>query len=261
MHAGRMRANPHACTRAACVRKGHQRRGPGGLKAVELRDGAMPGGRPPSNKMTVPGGPPPSKKISVPCVDVFCPGVFAFLAAHRPPPLPLLPRPAPADDQRPRHPPGPPPGSPGAHKGGRGPTRAAAGRMRIEEVASTTKTQRVATHTHIKGLGLREDGTATTMASGFVGQEQAREACGVVVDMIKQKVRGGLEAAGSSERDLDHRAQARAPRAPYAENGRESAAADWSAGHRENGAGAGDSPGAGHQGALLPHGRLRGVQH
>ena len=30
--------------------------------------------------------------------------------------------------------------------------------MRIEEVASTTKAQRVATHTHIKGLGLNEDG-------------------------------------------------------------------------------------------------------
>lgn len=27
--------------------------------------------------------------------------------------------------------------------------------MRIEEVQSTTKKQRVATHTHIKGLGLR----------------------------------------------------------------------------------------------------------
>lgn len=61
--------------------------------------------------------------------------------------------------------------------------------MRIEEVASTQKTQRVATHTHIKSLGLREDGSAIPMAAGFVGQEQAREACGVVVDMIRQKVR------------------------------------------------------------------------
>ena len=44
--------------------------------------------------------------------------------------------------------------------------------MRIEEVQSTTKKQRVATHTHIKGLGVREDGTAEPMAAGFVGQEQ-----------------------------------------------------------------------------------------
>lgn len=63
--------------------------------------------------------------------------------------------------------------------------------MRIEEVSSTSKQQRVATHTHIKGLGLKEDGNALAMASGFVGQEQAREACGVVVDMIRQKKMAG----------------------------------------------------------------------
>ncbi len=63
--------------------------------------------------------------------------------------------------------------------------------MRIEEVASTTKAQRVATHTHIKGLGLAEDGTAVVLASGFVGQELAREACGVVVDMIRAKKMAG----------------------------------------------------------------------
>jgi len=58
-------------------------------------------------------------------------------------------------------------------------------------VASTTKTQRVATHTHIKGLGLKDDGSAHPMAAGFVGQEQAREACGIVVDMIKAKKMAG----------------------------------------------------------------------
>ena len=57
--------------------------------------------------------------------------------------------------------------------------------MRIEEVASTTKTQRVSTHTHIKGLGLQDDGAAAQMAAGFVGQENAREAAGIVVDMIR----------------------------------------------------------------------------
>lgn len=63
--------------------------------------------------------------------------------------------------------------------------------MRIEEVASTTKSQRVATHTHIKGLGLADDGIAAVLAAGFVGQEQAREACGVVVDMIRAKKMAG----------------------------------------------------------------------
>ena len=47
--------------------------------------------------------------------------------------------------------------------------------MKIEEVKSTTKTQRIATHSHVKGLGLNEDGTAAPVGSGLVGQETARE--------------------------------------------------------------------------------------
>ncbi len=47
--------------------------------------------------------------------------------------------------------------------------------MKIEEVRSTTKTQRVAAHTHIKGLGLDENGIAIPISSGLVGQEAARE--------------------------------------------------------------------------------------
>jgi len=37
--------------------------------------------------------------------------------------------------------------------------------MKIEEVKSTTKTQRVATHSHVKGLGLNEDGSAADPAA------------------------------------------------------------------------------------------------
>lgn len=47
--------------------------------------------------------------------------------------------------------------------------------MKIEEVKSTAKTQRISAHTHIKGLGLDENGTAIQSAAGLVGQEQARE--------------------------------------------------------------------------------------
>ena len=47
--------------------------------------------------------------------------------------------------------------------------------MKIEEVKSTTKVQRVAVHTHIKGLGLDEKGNAKEIAAGLVGQEKARE--------------------------------------------------------------------------------------
>lgn len=47
--------------------------------------------------------------------------------------------------------------------------------MKIEEVKSTSKTQRISAHSHVKGLGLNEDGTAQEVASGFVGQVLARE--------------------------------------------------------------------------------------
>mmetsp|Transcript_11359 Transcript_11359/g.26690 ORF Transcript_11359/g.26690 Transcript_11359/m.26690 type:complete len:117 (+) Transcript_11359:88-438(+) len=63
--------------------------------------------------------------------------------------------------------------------------------MKIEEVQSTTKTQRIAVHTHIKGLGLDEQGVALPIAAGLVGQEKAREACGIVVDLIKSKKMAG----------------------------------------------------------------------
>ncbi|XP_054258744.1 ruvB-like helicase 1 [Macrosteles quadrilineatus] len=63
--------------------------------------------------------------------------------------------------------------------------------MKIEEVKSTVKTQRISSHSHIKGLGLDENGIAIQMASGLVGQESAREAAGIVVDMIKSKKMAG----------------------------------------------------------------------
>lgn len=47
--------------------------------------------------------------------------------------------------------------------------------MKIEEVKSTVKTQRISSHSHIKGLGLDENGVPIQMAAGLVGQENARE--------------------------------------------------------------------------------------
>lgn len=63
--------------------------------------------------------------------------------------------------------------------------------MKIEEVKSTVKTQRISAHSHIKGLGLSETGEAVKVASGLVGQDQAREAAGIVVDLIKSKKMSG----------------------------------------------------------------------
>eukprot|EP00917_Polyrhabdina_sp_WS-2016_P011242 GHVP01024833.1.p1 GENE.GHVP01024833.1~~GHVP01024833.1.p1 ORF type:complete len:463 (+),score=103.97 GHVP01024833.1:20-1408(+) len=50
---------------------------------------------------------------------------------------------------------------------------------------------RVAAHSHIRGLGLKEDGTADIQSDGLVGQIAAREALGLVVDLIKDKQMSG----------------------------------------------------------------------
>eukprot|EP00949_MAST-11_sp_MAST-11-sp1_P003365 g3365.t1 len=63
--------------------------------------------------------------------------------------------------------------------------------MKIEEVKSTTKQQRISSHTHIKGLGVGEDGVAMQVGAGLVGQEGAREASNVVVELIKSKKMAG----------------------------------------------------------------------
>lgn len=47
--------------------------------------------------------------------------------------------------------------------------------MKIEEVKSTVKTQRIAAHSHVKGLGLDSNGLPLDMGSGLVGQKNARE--------------------------------------------------------------------------------------
>jgi RuvB-like protein 1 len=82
--------------------------------------------------------------------------------------------------------------SPSANKSPPAATAAEGGTpMKIEEVRSTVKTQRVAAHSHIKGLGLTPAGTAGQRHAGLVGQEQAREAAGVVVELIRQKKMAG----------------------------------------------------------------------
>ncbi|RDB20265.1 RuvB-like helicase 1 [Hypsizygus marmoreus] len=53
--------------------------------------------------------------------------------------------------------------------------------------SSAGRSSRIAPHSHIKGLGLTADGLANVDAAGFVGQTNAREACGVIVDLIKSR--------------------------------------------------------------------------
>lgn len=47
--------------------------------------------------------------------------------------------------------------------------------VQISEVKGNSRENRTAAHTHIKGLGLRQDGTAEASGDGFVGQATARE--------------------------------------------------------------------------------------
>lgn len=63
--------------------------------------------------------------------------------------------------------------------------------MKIEEVKSNTRSQRIAPHSHVKGLGLDEAGNARTSGGGFVGQTEAREAAGIVVDLVRSKRMAG----------------------------------------------------------------------
>merc|ERR1719217_1835101 len=63
--------------------------------------------------------------------------------------------------------------------------------MKIEEVKSTTKTDHIASHSHVKGLGLNDAGEADPVAAGFIGQEKAREAAGIAVDLIRSKKMAG----------------------------------------------------------------------
>ena len=47
-------------------------------------------------------------------------------------------------------------------------------------IGGTARENRIATHSHIKGLGLRDDGFAEQTAAGFIGQQQAREVVALV---------------------------------------------------------------------------------
>ena len=59
--------------------------------------------------------------------------------------------------------------------------------MKIQEEKSTIKTQRISSHTQIKGLWLDKDGKPIEITCGLVGQIDARQARGIIVDLIKTK--------------------------------------------------------------------------
>jgi len=60
--------------------------------------------------------------------------------------------------------------------------------MNMAEIREIRKLEResISIHSHISGLGLDEKGKAKFKADGLVGQTEAREASGIVVQLIKQ---------------------------------------------------------------------------
>lgn len=62
----------------------------------------------------------------------------------------------------------------------------AATEVKMEEVREVTKVDRIGAHSHIRGLGLDDTLEARKSSQGMVGQEAARRAAGVVLEMIKE---------------------------------------------------------------------------
>ncbi|KAL7720526.1 RuvB-like helicase [Entamoeba marina] len=62
------------------------------------------------------------------------------------------------------------------------PTRSA-----VNEVKEVTKLERIGSHSHIHGLGLSTQYTATEKADGLVGQFQARTAMGIILRLVQTK--------------------------------------------------------------------------
>jgi len=63
--------------------------------------------------------------------------------------------------------------------------------VKIAETKTHELLQRIAAHTHVKGLGVKEDGQAIPIGGGLVGQQKAREAAAIVVELVKSKKMAG----------------------------------------------------------------------
>lgn len=59
--------------------------------------------------------------------------------------------------------------------------------MKIPQSRQTRVAFRLSHHSHIRGLGVDETGVATEQASYVVGQNEAREACAIVVELIRAR--------------------------------------------------------------------------
>jgi RuvB-like protein 2 len=58
--------------------------------------------------------------------------------------------------------------------------------VKMESVREITKMDRIGAHSHIRGLGLDDSLEARKSSQGMVGQQAARKAAGVILEMIKE---------------------------------------------------------------------------
>lgn len=58
--------------------------------------------------------------------------------------------------------------------------------VEIREIKKLPEVEKASIHSHISGLGLDENGKAKFIADGMVGQVEAREAAGLIVQLVKQ---------------------------------------------------------------------------
>lgn len=56
----------------------------------------------------------------------------------------------------------------------------------VQEVRDITKVDRIGAHSHIRGLGLDDALEARKVSQGMVGQERARRAAGIILEMIRE---------------------------------------------------------------------------
>lgn len=63
---------------------------------------------------------------------------------------------------------------------------AAAAAAKVAEVREITRIERIGAHSHIRGLGLDDTLDPRHVSQGMVGQEAARRAAGVVVEMVRE---------------------------------------------------------------------------
>ncbi|XP_022237817.1 ruvB-like 2 isoform X1 [Limulus polyphemus] len=65
-------------------------------------------------------------------------------------------------------------------------TKSSAAAAKVQEVREITRIERIGAHSHIRGLGLDDALEPRQVSQGMVGQQTARRAAGVILEMIKE---------------------------------------------------------------------------